>query len=64
MRTDLLAAAQEQLGIVTDLSDSQKLDIVMQQSARILEIMEAVSTALTQVQNHPMLGQFIGTPGR
>lgn len=46
------------------MSVEEQLEIVLAQNARILEIMEAVSSALTQVQNHPMLGQFIGTPAR
>ena len=41
-----------------------QLQIVIDQNARILKIMDAVSEALAQVQSHPMLGQFIGTPGR
>lgn len=45
----------------TEASVQEQLDIIMVQNGRILEIMEAVSTALSQVQNHPMLGQFIGT---
>lgn len=46
------------------LTVEEQLEIIMIQNARILEIMEAVSTALTQVQSHPMLGQFIGSPTR
>lgn len=49
---------------VVTLTDAERMEIIIAQNTRILEIMEAVSAALAQVQSHPMLGQFIGTPAR
>ena len=50
--------------VTVEAAITESLARIEAQNAQILAIMESVGKVLEMAQSHPMLGAFIGTPGR